>query len=75
MCVVFAYCGFLLFFVFSRKDFSIALEPIIEFALYTRLAPNLREIYLPLSPKCWDFCVCVFFFQTKTKGFLIFEYL
>ena len=46
---------FILFiFGFSRQNFSVALEPVLELALVDQVGLELTEICLPLPPDCWD---------------------
>ena len=41
-------------FVFLRQGFSVASEPVLELALVEQAGLELKEIHLPLRPKCWD---------------------
>ena len=43
-----------LVFGFSRQGFSVALEPVLGLPLVDQADLKLREIPLPLLPKCWD---------------------
>ena len=45
---------FVCLFDFSRQGFSVAEEPVLELALVDQAGLKLKEIPLPLPPKCWD---------------------
>ena len=37
-----------------RQGFSLVLQPVLELALVGQAGLELKEIHLPLRPKCWD---------------------
>ena len=40
------------FFFFSRQDFSVALEHVLELGLVDQAGLELTKIFLPLPPEC-----------------------
>ena len=48
------FCSEYFVFVFSRQDFSVALESVLELALLDQAGLKLTEIHQCLPPKCWE---------------------